>query len=78
MFEDPFKLFLSRSPFLLGQMEISDEGPSIWVILIDLQRFFEPIGSFVDLTTVTRHAAETQVTIDVVAMFAENTLNQTG
>ena len=70
MFEDAFELLLSWAPFLLGQMEITDEGPSVRIILIDLKRLFEPIGSFVYLTPIAGHAAQAEIAVDVVAMLA--------
>ena len=74
MFEDAFELLLTGTPFLFGEMEVADERPGVRVVLIDLQRFFEPIGSFVDLTPVTRHATQAEVTVDVVAVLAEDAL----
>jgi hypothetical protein len=37
--EDSLKLLLSRSPFHLGQMEISQQRPSIGVFIVDSERF---------------------------------------
>lgn len=33
LFQNALKLLLTRSPFLLGQVEVPDQGPGIWVIL---------------------------------------------
>ena len=78
MLENPLELFLSRTPLLLRQMEIADERPGVRIVLVDLQRLFEPIRGFVDLTAITRHAAQTQVAVDVVAVLTQDALNVEG
>lgn len=62
LLEDTLKLLLTRTPLLLGQVEIPDQGPGVWVILINLQSLFEPVGSFIEVSFVTSHCSKTQVT----------------
>ena len=64
--EDSLKLFLPWPPFLLLQMKIPDERPSVRRFGINLQRFFKPIGSVENLTFVAVHTAQTQICINVL------------
>jgi len=53
-------------------MQVADEGPHVRMDLVDTQRFLEPLGGFVDLTTVADDAAKTQETVDVLRVLGQN------
>lgn len=70
--QNSLKLLLPRTPLHFGKMEISKQWPCIWVFIVDSQSLLEPVWCLIDLSLVTSHTAQSEITYTAVCKSLSN------